>query len=95
MSMTVASVILSQISSGVLMRIGARNFREDDKALEFNVSGSHRRFIRIELMPSDLYYIKCVRLADGLVYKTEFAVDMIYADQLDEVLLDIESSVWG
>jgi hypothetical protein len=91
----VARTILSQISKGVLMSIGARDFVFTPDALTMRVSNSTRRLVSIRLTPSDLYEVYCKRMKTDFTWVTEFAVDHLFFDQLDEVLLDIERTVRG
>ncbi len=91
----VARTILSQISKGVLMSIGARDFVFSPDSLTMRVSNSTRRLVHIVLNSQDYYEVYCKRMKKDFTWEVEFAVDMLYFDQLDEVLLDIERTVWG
>ena len=91
----VGKTILSQIGTGVLMSIGARDFVFSPDSLTMRVSNSTRRLVQIVLTSQDYYEVYCKRMKTDLTWDTEFAVDMLYFDQLDEVLLDIERTVWG
>jgi hypothetical protein len=92
---TVAKTILGQISKGVLMSIGARDFVFTPDSLQMRVSNSTRRLVSIVLASNDLYEVYCKRMKTDFTWVTEFSVDCLYFDQLDMVLLDIEKEVWG
>jgi hypothetical protein len=90
-----ASIIMSQISKGVLMSIGCRSVSAIDKGVQFVVGPTTRRVVKIVVNPLDLYDISVQSMRTDLSWDMEYEVSNIFADQLNDLLLFIERRVWG
>jgi hypothetical protein len=96
----VGNIIWSQIPIGVKMSLGMRDGEVKDNSLEVRVGPMRpARKVKITLNGSDLYDIELVKMKKGkegfVSWQREDSYDSLYADQLGEVLLWMESKNWG
>lgn len=91
----VGKTILHQIEKGVLMSLGARDLVFLEKGLQFKVSNLTRRIVQVTLSPLDLYDVVCKQMQSDWTWLIEYESSGVYAENLSEVLLFVEKSVWG
>jgi hypothetical protein len=100
--MKVGQVLWSQIPVGVKMSLGMRDAAiiDDGKGVEARVGPQRpQRKVKITLNAADLYDIQLWKMKTGsrgfASWQLEDSYDSLYADQLGEVLLWMESKNWG
>lgn len=88
--MSPAETIAKQIETGVKMSLGYRPAFNTDNTLSFKAKPRHRiRYIDITLNPQDLYDITLRCSKTG---QTRIKINNIQAEQLNHVLLDLETN---
>lgn len=87
---TVAATIAEQIGRRTKLAINARNFIADTNALRLDAGwGAATRRVVITLNSWDTYDVEVFRLHNhGLDVKLTDALSGVYADQLNDILLD-------
>lgn len=100
-SKTVPEIIFSQINKGVLMSLGASDFRRSANALSFAARilpmtkkgrGSRPRVMNVlvRLDPSDTYSVRVIYTKGKSGRVTHFEESGVYADQLSRILLALD-----